>query len=164
MQKETQTLLFTIRAWIGFMIFGIAISGITAFPLVTELAWLNSHSQAFPAFLRAWISRVATGVIETNKVYPFLAYGTDWLAFAHIMIAAMFIGPFRDPIKNRWVIEWGMIACVSVIPLALICGPVRDIPFQHQLIDCSFGVVGIIPLIIVRNKIKRLEQLANSGN
>jgi hypothetical protein len=39
-----------------------------------------------------------------------------------------------------------MIACVAIIPLAFICGPIRQIPFYWRLIDCSFGVFGIIPL------------------
>jgi hypothetical protein len=55
-------------------------------------------------------------------------YGTDWLAFAHLVIAVAFWGPLRDPVRNIWVIEWGMIACVGIVPLALFAGPVRDIP------------------------------------
>jgi hypothetical protein len=39
-----------------------------------------------------------------------------------------------------------MIACALVIPLALICGPIRGIPFWWRLIDCSFGVIGLVPL------------------
>jgi hypothetical protein len=59
-----------------------------------------------------------------------------------------FIGPLRDPIKNMWGIEFGMIACILLIPLALICGPIRGLPFFWTLIDCAFGVFGIIPLAI----------------
>jgi hypothetical protein len=51
-----------------------------------------------------------------------------------------------------------MIACVGVIPLALIAGPIRGIPWGWTLLDCSFGVVGIIPLIIVYRLIQRLER------
>jgi hypothetical protein len=87
---------------------------------------------------------------SAGRSYPFLAYGTDWLAFAHLMIAIAFIGPLKDPIKNIWVVEFGMIACASVIPLALICGFIRGIPFAWQLLDCSFGVFGFIPLAIIR--------------
>jgi hypothetical protein len=32
-----------------------------------------------------------------SGAYPFLAYGTDWLAFAHIVIAVFFIGPLVKP-------------------------------------------------------------------
>jgi hypothetical protein len=34
-----------------------------------------------------------------------------------------------------------------VLPLALICGPLRGIPIYWRLIDCSFGVLGAVPLV-----------------
>ena len=52
--------------------------------------------------------------------------------------------------------EFGMIACLLVIPLALICGPLRGIPFYWQLLDCSFGVIGLIPLAAARRLILRV--------
>ena len=52
-----------------------------------------------------------------------------------------------------------MIACGLVVPLALICGPLRGIPFFWRLIDCSFGILGIIPLWIARNDIRRIVAL-----
>ena len=73
------------------------------------------------------------------------------------MIAIAFIGPWRDPVRNVWIIEWGMICCAAIIPLALIAGPVRHIPFWWTVIDMSFGVFGVIPLHFVRRLIKRLE-------
>lgn len=53
-----------------------------------------------------------------------------------------------------------MIACAGIVPLALICGPIRGIPFWWTVIDMSFGIFGVIPLYVVRQKIKRLEALA----
>ena len=70
-----------------------------------------------------------------------------------------FWGPLKNPVKNIWVIEFGMIACLMVIPLALIAGPIRQIPFYWILIDCSFGVFGIIPLYVCRKWIYTLEKL-----
>ena len=49
-----------------------------------------------------------------------------------------------------------MIACILVIPWALIFGPVRGIPFFWRLIDCSFGVVGIIPLFLAWRYTRRI--------
>lgn len=94
---------------------------------------------------------------------PFMLYGTDWLAFAHLVIAVAFYGPYRDPVRNIWVVEFGMIACAGIIPLALICGPIRGIPFWWSVIDMSFGVFGVIPLLIVRRMIKRLEVLERAA-
>jgi hypothetical protein len=56
------------------------------------------------------------------------------------------------------VLQFGVIACIAVIPLALIAGPLRGIPFLWRLIDCSFGVFGAIPLLICLHRVKRLEQ------
>jgi hypothetical protein len=67
-------------------------------------------------------------------------------------------GPIKDPVKNVWVVEFGMIACVLVIPLALICGPLRGVPWFWRLIDCSFGVFGLVPLEIARRMIVKVAQ------
>jgi hypothetical protein len=34
----------------------------------------------------------------------------------------------RDPVRNVWVVEMGMIACALVLPVALGLGQVRHIP------------------------------------
>ena len=149
--------------WLVLFIVCLVLSGVTAFPLETELrfgSWLL-HATPFAEWmpeLATWIDRVRDALVATNDDYPFLAYGTDWLAFAHLVIAVAFIGPLRDPVRNVWVIQFGMIACVGVIPLALIAGAVRGIPLGWQLLDMTFGVIGIIPLIIVYRLIKRLEE------
>ena len=58
---------------------------------------------------------------------------------------------------DRHGAEFGLIACVSVTPLALVCGPIRGIPFYHQLLDCSFGFLGFIPLWFCRKWSIELE-------
>ncbi|HEX8551935.1 MAG TPA: hypothetical protein VF681_10320 [Abditibacteriaceae bacterium] len=150
---------------IGFIV-GLVLSGVTAFPLVWELnllaRWLGAPPDAVPESytgLVHWIVKVRNGLRATDAAYPFIAYGTDWLAFAHLTIAVAFLGPLRDPVRNVWVLTFGLIACAGIIPLALICGPLRGIPFYWQLIDCSFGIVGCIPLLICRRDAKELEAL-----
>ena len=150
-------LLVKIRLLIIFFMVALVLSGATAFPVETELRWLLQHPSLVPSFAEKWLQDVYAALQETNAEYPMLAYGYDWLAFAHIVIAMMFIGPLRDPIKNIWVIEWGMLSCIAVLPLAFIAGPVRHIPLYHILIGCSFGIIGIIPLLICRRWIKQLE-------
>jgi len=61
--------------------------------------------------------------------------------------------------RNIWVLDFGLIACVLVFPLALICGPIRGIPFFHQAVDCSFGLLGFIPLWLCRKWTIELERL-----
>ena len=155
-----------IRWLIWFFIVGLVISGVTAFPIQTELEWLtrvlgagpDARPESHEGLLR-WLVTVRDALRATNDAYPFLAYGTDWLAFAHLVIAMLFIGPLRDPVRNEWVITWGMLACVAVIPLALVAGAVRGIPFWWRLVDCSFGVIGIVPLWYCRRAIRELQRL-----
>ncbi|RYG27314.1 hypothetical protein EON81_30350 [bacterium] len=149
---------------LGFII-GLVLSGVTAFPLPWEVGLLAkwSGAQIGAPGLSGWIARVNEGLIATDARFPFLAYGTDWLAFAHLVIATAFVGPLRDPMRNIWVIEWGIIACVAVIPLALIAGPIRGIPFPWQLIDASFGIVGFGPLLLCHRMIRRLERIPMVG-
>jgi hypothetical protein len=153
---------------IGFVI-ALAASGITAFALPPEVRWLNvwfgpgtAAGEAFPDMAR-WLRQVSDGLEAADRDYPFLAYGTDWLAFAHLVIAVSFIGPIRDPVRNIWGVEFGMIACLALIPLALICGPIRGIPWFWRAIDCSFGVFGIIPLWIVRRMVRSDETDESHG-
>lgn len=150
-------LLTKIRLLILFFMVALVLSGVTAFPVETELRWLLSRPSLVPSFAEEWLQEVYAALQETNAKYPMLAYGYDWLAFAHIVIAMFFIGPLKDPVKNIWVIEWGMLSCIAVIPLAFIAGPIRHIPLFHILIDCSFGIIGIFPLWICRKWIKQLE-------
>jgi len=163
--RERERLRWRIRFWMGAFIVGLVLSGVTAFPLVWEMkllgALLGIDPHATPSLytgLKHWIALVQQGVIETDARYPFIAYGTDWLAFGHIVIALFLVGPLLDPVRNIWCLRAGMAACVLVVPLALICGPLRGIPVGWQLIDCSFGVVGILPLLLVYRDVKRLEQ------
>jgi hypothetical protein len=157
--KSYNNLENKIKSMLILFIIFLVLSGITAFPLEQELRFLLSIKDYFPNTVASWLQTVAIAIIDTNTKYPFMSYGTDWLAFAHLVIAVAFIGPLRDPVRNIWVIQFGMIACVMVFPLAFICGAVRQIPFYWQLIDCSFGVLGFIPLYICYHWIKQLELL-----
>ncbi|MCZ4223151.1 hypothetical protein [Pedobacter rhodius] len=154
-----QKLRLRSKTYIAIIIIGLAVSGLTAFPLETEIAFLVKHNETFPVALQVWFLTVYQALKSTNVDYPFLNYGTDWLAFAHIMLAILFIGVLKDPKKNKWIIQFGIICCLSVIPLALIAGNIRQIPLFWQIIDCSFGLFGIIPLILCLRDIKKIEAL-----
>lgn len=131
-------------------IIGLLISGATAIPLRAEL---NTVAGLLPdaqhdrvSGFTLWILKIKGALNETYSNYPFMAYGTDWLAFGHFVIAIAFVGALREPVRNRWLYLFGMIACILVIPYAMTCGTVRGIPFFWRLIDCSFGVIGFVPL------------------
>lgn len=154
------SLLVRIRVLLVGFIIGLVLSGLTAIPLSFELKLLSSWLHNAPVQLLAlheWIFRVRDALVDTDGKYPFLAYGTDWLAFAHLMIALAFIGPLRDPVRNRWVLEWAMICCACVPVLAFTMGPVRGIPWGWTLVDCAFGVVGFPPLFLCWRMSRALE-------
>jgi hypothetical protein len=153
---------YRIRALLLFFMIGLIMSGLSAVPLQWEVEILKGLlgsgslvSQLLPT-VSAWIELVYKGVRNGYGQYPFLAYGTDWLAFGHVAIALAFIGPIREPVKNLWVVEFGMIICGLVLPWTLIFGPLRGIPFFWMLADMSFGVLGIIPLWLARRSILKL--------
>lgn len=156
-----------VRLLTYLMIFALVISGATAIPLQWEqellVRWFGVESER-PiqelSGLPGWLQRVWIGVRDTDDAYPFIAYGTDWLAFAHVVIAIAFFGALRDPVRNRWLFQFGMIACVLVVPWALVFGHVRGIPLGWRLIDCSFGVFGFLPLWLANKYTNQLESLA----
>jgi len=163
MNRE-QILRGRIRSWTWVFIGGLVISGATAIPLVTELEWLtrwagleNQTSATTASTLGRWLLTTREALHDTAAHHPLLFYGTDWLAFGHFVIAVAFIGALRDPVRNRWLFDFGLMACALVIPFALIFGAIRDIPCFWRLIDCSFGAFGAIPLWWCRRWSAELE-------
>ena len=149
-----------IKWLVAFFIGALFVSGLTAIPVGPELSSLLQFFSS-DSFMYYWLQKVLSAYRQVNEQYPFMLYGYDWLAFAHFVLAILFIGPYNDPVKNIWVIEFGLIACVLIFPLAFIAGYFRSIPIGWQLIDCSFGVFGFIPLWICYRKIKLLELKAH---
>lgn len=153
-----------INRWTWFLIFGLVVSGATAIPLITELdlltKWFGIEAQTSTTAtntLARWLLTTREALQDTAARHPMLFYGTDWLAFGHFVIAVAFLGILRDPVRNRWLFEFGLIACAMVIPFALIFGAVRGIPFWWRLIDCSFGVFGAVPLWLCQRWSLELE-------
>ncbi len=164
-KMKQKKLLLKIRLVTLFFIAALVLSGITAFPVEAELRllmqFLNIEGQNPENMngLQRWLVFVYEGVSITNVQFPFISYGFDWLAFAHLAIAVAFTGLYREPVRNKWLVTWAMICCMGIIPLALIGGEIRQIPFFWRLIDCSFGVFGMVPLIYLRKLILRLERI-----
>lgn len=144
----------------------LVLSGITAFPLQTELNFLTDYFnlKASSGLIAQWITQVSTALNELNKNYPFLAYGTDWLAFSHIIISLFFIGVYFNPVQNIWVTKVGIIACLLVFPVAFVAGHFRGIPLFWQLIDCCFGAFGLIPLLLIHQYTNQIISINNISN
>lgn len=157
-------LLRRYRVSLAVFITGLVASGLTAFPLLTEMrslaTWLGITDPAeFENYagLRHWIAFVLFGMEETYSRFPFFGYGTDWLAFGHLASAALFAGAFVQPISRAWVLRYGLFVCGGVIPLAFIAGAAREIPVYWRLIDCSFGIFGAMPLLYCLHLVKRMR-------
>jgi hypothetical protein len=163
-RTHRDTLLRRTRIVLAVFTVGLVLSGLTAIPVEWELEtlarWLGAGPKDVPADhgpATAWIVRARDAVRDTLARHPLLAYGTDWLAFAHVVLGVLFVGAIARPVRNRWVITFGMIACVLVIPWALVFGHLRGIPTWWRLVDCGFGVVGIVPLFLARRWVVQCE-------
>jgi hypothetical protein len=157
-------LLRRIRILTGLFILGLVLSGVTAIPLRWEVDllsdWFGKGDVRMDEDVSAaglWLEKVRLALTASEQEHPFLYYGTDWLAFGHLMIAIAFVGAWRDPVRNRWLFDFGLITCALVIPWALIFGAVRGIPLWWRLVDCTFGILGAVPLLLCRVWVDRIR-------
>lgn len=143
---------------------GLLLAGISVWPAVTEIELVISllwGEQKPTSELHVFLLNAKQGLIETESKYPFILYGLDWLAFAHIVLAILFAGAIRDPVRNKWIVQCGLIMCVGVFVLAAIFVPIRNMPNIWFLFDVFFAIAAI-PLIIALKDILYLEK--NSVN
>jgi hypothetical protein len=158
-------LLGRIRAWTLFFIAALFVSGLTAIPLQPEVDFLvrifgRDHP---PTALGEWLRQIQSAIHEVNARWPFLGLGTDWLAFGHIVIGLGFIGLVIDPVRNKWLVTWGLLACLLVIPWAWGFGMARGISWGWRFVDSSFGVGGLVPLLLIRRDLNELKRQREEG-
>jgi hypothetical protein len=139
----------------------LILSGVTAFPIQTEIGFLHHNKELFPPLMEEWIKTLYQAIDHTPQL---MFYGTDWLAFAHIVIALFFIPVYIHPQRYQLNLRIAMAACLLIFPLAFIFGPIRGIPFFHQLIDCSFGLAGYLYLQFILRKINQLTPVTYEKN
>jgi hypothetical protein len=156
------TLTYT-RIWLILFSTALILSGLTAIfareglrllsPLFTE----GSIMQVFWPSMAEWLSLVQLAIEETYDKYPFLAYGYDWLAFGHFIIAIPFLMAVRDTRHCSWVINYGIFACLAVLPFALVFGAIRGIPLFWRGVDTLFGIGGLIVLLFLRRQFQAMR-------
>lgn len=161
---KTPRALTHTRIWLILFSTALIASGLTAIfareglrllsPLFTQGSILAS---AWPS-MSAWLSLVFQAVEETYDKYPFLVYGYDWLAFGHFIISIPFLMAIRDPVRHSWVITYGILACLAVLPFAIVFGAIRGIPFFWRGVDTLFGIGGLVVLLILRRQLMALER------
>lgn len=150
-----------VKVLTALFMFSLVVSGLTAIPVKQELDWLLRHLPQTNRVLVAFLQEVRAAVAATP---PLVFYAFDWLAFVHIVIAVNFIGVWIDPVKNKWVIQFGFIACAMVLPFAWVMGSVRGLPLWWQMIDASFGVGRAVVLVPLYNAVKKLEKYEREEN
>jgi hypothetical protein len=159
-----------VRVCTWFLIVGLAISGVTAIPIQSEIVvgrailgddW--SSNGRLPDAAATWLRTLDRGLVATTAQAPFMFYGTDWLAFGHLMIALAFVGALVDPVRNRWLYQFGMIAAVLVPVWAGLFGHMRGIPIWWRFIDAAFGVGAFIPSWLCFRWTAELEEISRRG-
>jgi hypothetical protein len=145
---------------LGIVAFGLVLSGVTIWPAVPELkmAVCIVWGDGEPAgVLHSFVLKAIEGLESVEANYPFMLYAHDWLAFAHVVLAILFAGAIRDPVRNVWVVQCGLIMCALVPVLAGICIPIRGLPLVWFWIDFAFAPAAALPLWIALRDIKRAE-------
>ncbi|HEV7925928.1 MAG TPA: hypothetical protein VGR14_11260, partial [Verrucomicrobiae bacterium] len=117
MPQSPTAIRLRLRLVLGLFMLGLVLSGLTAFPLQRELEAATSirgldsaATTTAQGSLDTWLLRVRDGLRDTYGHYPWVAYGTDWLGFAHLVIAVFFVGPLVNPVRNIWVLWAGLVA------------------------------------------------------
>ena len=145
---------------LGIVAFGLFVSGVTVWPAVPELkaavriAWGDVEPSGV---LHHFVLRVIQALESVQANYPFMLYAHDWLAFAHIVLAILFAGAIRDPVRNVWVVQCGLIMCALIPVLAGICVPLRGLPSCWFWIDVAFAPAAALPLWIALRDIRQIE-------
>lgn len=146
---------------LGIVAFGLFMAGVTVWPVIWELktAVRIVWGEGAPTNeLHRFIVQAIAGIESVRANQPFLLYAHDWLAFAHIMLAVLFAGAIRDPVRNVWIVQCGLIMCASVPVLAGVCIPMRGIPMFWFWIDFAFAPAAALPLLIAWLDIRRVER------
>jgi hypothetical protein len=150
------------RWMLGVVAMGLFLSGVTVWPAVSELkaaehlVWGDQPTGQIGGF----VDKALEGLQQTQNDYPFMLYAHDWLAFAHIVLAIMFAGAIRDPVRNKWTVQCGLVMCVLIPVLAGICIPLRGLPWPWFFIDTAFGVIAGALLLVALRDIVSLERAA----
>jgi hypothetical protein len=151
---------------LAIVAFGLLVSGVTIWPAAWELrtgirlVWGGGEPAGV---LHAFVAQALDAYERVRIEQPFLLYGYDWLAFAHIVLAILFAGAARDPVRNIWVIQCGLVMCALVPVLAGVCIPLRGIPAEWFWIDFAFAPAAALPLWIALRDVRRIELRAGGA-
>jgi hypothetical protein len=143
--------------------FGLFVSGVTIWPVIWELktAVKVVWGDTTPTLaIHKFVLTAIDGIQEIQREQPFMIYAADWLAFALIVLSILFVGAMKDPVRNIWVVKFGLLCCFLSPILAIICIPIRQMPLSWFWCDFIFTPLAALPLWIAWRDLKKAE--ANS--
>jgi len=153
------------KLMLAIVVFGLIVSAVTIWPAIPELkmavsiAWGDAEPTGT---LHKFVLQAIDGLEAMEADYPFMLYAHDWLAFALIMLAILFAGAIKDPVRNIWIVQCGLIMCALVPIIPVICIPIRNLPWIWFWMDFAFAPAAALPLWIALRDIKRAEAEMNS--
>lgn len=109
-----------------------------------------------------WLQHIQLQLGRDSDLHPMLHFCADLFAFVQLVFALALIGPLRNPIRNQWVIQFGILACCGLIPVALILGPWHGLPMAWRLVSCGAALCGIVTLMLCRHYITLYENVIES--
>ena len=161
-------LITRIRLCLCLVMAGLVLCGVAASSPVRstqsmlDLLVRSAHfGTGTPVYV--WLFEVHRTLAAATVSTPFIAYATDLVALAHIMLALALVGPYRDPSRNQWVVSFALLCCAAVALLAFTAGPIRGIPLFWRLVDSSFAVLCALPLVLCRHYTHLLQHLDSNA-
>jgi hypothetical protein len=152
------------KVMLGIVAFGLFVSGVTVWPAIPELKFaihLFWGDAAPTSEVHRFTLQILNSLEVIEREHSPILYGYDWLAFAHICLAILFAGAMRDPVRNIWIIQCGLIMCALIPILAAICIPIRGIPFFWFFIDFAFVPATALPLWIALRDVREIVRHQN---
>ena len=146
------------RIMLAVVALGLFLSGVTIWPWDLELRLVLAALDRLggPEPLVELLQSILTDMRRLRAEQSFVLYVADWLAYAHLVLTALFLMAMRDPVRNILVVRFGILCSLTVPILAVTCIPLRGIPLFWIAVDGSFALAAV-PLWIALRDLKRLE-------
>ncbi len=150
-----------IRWTLGLIIASLLLSGLGTIPLqwlvgvLCRMLLANRDLHELAPGLVAWVEGVLAQLTGAAQ-QTLLNYTLDWLSLAQVAVALVFIGPWRAPVRNAWVVDWGLISCGLIVVAAPLAVLWRGIPVAWAVVDVLLGVGGFAGLWLCRRDLRHL--------
>ena len=158
MDRPSAKALRRPRIMLAVVALGLFLSGVTIWPWDPELRLVLFILDALggPQPLVETLQGILADMRRLREEQSFVLYVADWLAYAHLVLAALFLMAMKDPVRNILVVRFGILCSLTVPILAVVCIPLRGLPLFWIAIDSSFALAAA-PLWIALRDLKRLE-------